>query len=70
MNSILNIHAENCADESYFISIYAVTGELVRKFEFHNDNTIIDLHDLASGTYIYNIDNTNTILKRGIIIKN
>ena len=69
-NNYLNINFTNFSSDLFEVNIYDLNGKLVFNRQLFNLKNTIDLNNLKSGFYNYNITNKTSILKEAKLIIN
>ena len=69
-NNYLNINFTNFFSDPFEVNIYNLNGKLVFNRQLFNLKNTIDLNNLKSGFYNYNITNKTSILKEAKLIIN
>ena len=67
-NNYLNINFPNSFSDPFDVNIYDLNGKLVFNQQLFNLKNTINLNDLKSGFYTYNITNKTSILKEDKLI--
>ena len=67
-NNYLNINFTNFFSDPFEVNIYNLNGKLVFNRQLFNLKNTIDLNNLKSGFYNYNITNKTSILKEANLI--
>ena len=70
VNNYLNINFPNFFSNPLVLNIYNLNGKLVFNRQLFNLKNTIDLNNLKSGFYNYNITNKTSILKEAKLIIN
>lgn len=56
-------------NQNIILEIYNIYGSLIRSQQLNQNDNLIDIQDLSSGSYLFNIKNENNIIKTIKIIK-
>ncbi|MCC7332299.1 MAG: T9SS type A sorting domain-containing protein [Flavobacteriales bacterium] len=64
--SNINVKSDNTID---FVSIYGLNGQIVKTIQVNSTSAVVEVNQLAKGTYVMEIKTGNNITKRNVVIQ-
>ncbi|MBI2280652.1 MAG: T9SS type A sorting domain-containing protein [Bacteroidetes bacterium] len=62
----INIKSDTKIDA---VAVYGLNGQLVKTVQVNANTAVIEVNNLAKGTYVFDIKSGNNIIKRNVVVQ-